>query len=145
VLVVGFGLVTIITQDSRYIRHKPTAVYLLFSAALLIGWLRRKPTLKVLLESAFDGLSEEGWMTLTRNWGFFFLFFACLNEVFASATLANAIFGHPEELFGRWLKAKLFVFLPLSFLFTFAHLPFLLKHGLAADAEGEAATELPHE
>jgi intracellular septation protein len=145
VLVVGFGLVTVITQDSRYIRHKPTAVYLLFAAALLIGWARRKPTLKILLESAFEGLSDHGWMVLTRNWGLFFLFLAGLNEVFASARLANLVFGHPEQLFDRWLKAKLFVFLPLSFLFTFAHLPFLLKHGLASDAKDDAVGELPHE
>jgi intracellular septation protein len=144
-LVIGFGLVTVVTQDSRYIRHKPTAVYLLFAAALLIGWIRNRPTLKILLESAFDGLSDKGWMILTRNWGLFFLFLAALNEVFASARIANAVFGHPEELFDRWLKAKLFVFLPLSFLFTFAHLPMLLRHGLAKDAKEEALSELPHE
>ena len=136
VLVVGFGALTVWSQNPAWIRHKPTAVYLLFAVVLLAGWLRARPTLKILLEAAFDGLSDEGWMTLTRNWGLFFLFLAVLNEVFAN----DAWFT-----FDTWLKAKLFVFLPLSFLFTFAHLPFLLRHGLGKDAAEEAVTEVPHE
>ena len=123
VLVVGFGALTILTQDPFWIRHKPTGVYLLFGVLLLAGWLRGKALLKVLLESAFDGLSDAGWMKLSRNWGFFFLFLAALNEVFARPELFT---------FDEWLKAKLVVFMPLSFLFTFAHMPMLLKHGLGA-------------
>jgi len=136
VLVIGFGALTVWSQNPVWIRHKPTAVYILFGVVLLFGWMRSKPTLKILLESAFEGLSDEGWMKLTRNWGLFFLFLAGLNEVFAN----DAWFS-----FEAWLKAKLVVFLPLSFLFTFAHLPMLIRHGLAAEAKDEAATDLPHE
>jgi intracellular septation protein len=136
VLVIGFGALTVYSQNPVWIRHKPTAVYLLFAAVLLAGWLRGRPTLKILLEAAFDGLSERGWMVLSRNWGLFFLFLAVLNEVFAN----DAWFS-----FGAWLKAKLVVFLPLSFLFTFAHLPYLMKNGLSGEAEEEAAGDLPHE
>ena len=136
ILVIGFGLLTVWSQDAFWIRHKPTAVYLLFAVMLLGGWLRSKPTLRYLLESAFDGLSDEGWMKLTRNWGGFFLFLAGLNEVFAN----DAWFS-----FDAWLKAKLVLFLPLSFLFTFAHLPMLLRHGLASEAEPEVVTHPPHE
>ena len=49
------------------------------------------------------------------------------------------------ELRSLGAKAKLFVFLPLSFLFTFAHLPFLLKNGLSGEGKDEAASELPHD
>lgn len=136
VLVVGFGALTMWSQDEAWIRHKPTAVYLLFAGALFWGWWRGRPTLKYLLESAFEGLSDLGWMKLSRNWAFFFVFLAALNEVFAY----NAWFS-----FGEWLKAKLFVFMPLSFIFTFAHVPMLLKHGLAAQEEDEAVTHAPHE
>ncbi|HZV11084.1 MAG TPA: septation protein IspZ, partial [Novosphingobium sp.] len=124
VLVVGFGALTIWRQDETWIRHKPTAVYLLFAAMLLAGWWRGRPTLKYLLESAFEGLNELGWMKLSRNWGFFFLFLAALNEVFA----------YPGWFtFDQWLRAKLMVFMPASFLFTFAHMPMLLKHGLGEE------------
>lgn len=121
ILVVGFGALTVISQDAFWIRHKPTFVYLLFAAVLLAGWLRGKATLRYLLESAFDGLSDTGWMKLTRNWGLFFIVLAALNEVFANDRWFS---------FDAWLRAKLFVFLPLTFLFTFAHVPMLLRHGL---------------
>ena len=82
-LVCGFGALTVWSQNPVWIRHKPTAVYLLFALALLWGWARGRPTLRTLLESAFEGLSERGWIILSRNWAFFFLFLAALNEVFA--------------------------------------------------------------
>ena len=136
VLVVGFGLLTVLTQDEFWIRHKPTAVYLLFAAVLWVGLMRGKSTLKYLLESAFEGLSDEGWRKLTRNWAVFFVVLAALNEVFAWPGWFS---------FEQWLQAKLVVFLPLSFLFTFAQIPMLLRHGLAKEAEAEVIAEPPHE
>jgi len=87
-----------------------------------------------LLEAAFEGLDDEGWMLLSRNWGWFFLFFAALNEGF------RHYFS-----FSGWLQAKLYVFLPLSFLFTFAQMPMLMRHGLAAESEEDVITHPPHE
>ena len=136
VLVIGFGALTVWSQDEFWIKHKPTAVYLLFAAVLFAGLLRGKATLKILLESAFDGLDDAGWMKLSRNWAFFFVFLAALNEVFANKDWFS---------FDAWLKAKLVVFLPLSFLFTFAQIPMLLKHGLAKEDEDEAISETPHD
>jgi len=45
--------------------------------------------------------------------------------------------------FGDWLAAMIWVFLPLSFLFTFVHLPMLMRHGLGAEAAEEEETTLP--
>ena len=125
-LVCGFGALTMWSQDEAWIRHKPTAVYLLFSLGLFWGWWRGRPTLKYLLETAFEGLSDDGWMKLSRNWAFFFLFLAALNEVFAQKGWFT---------FDQWLRAKLIVFMPLSFLFTFAHMPMLLRHGLGGETQ----------
>ena len=136
VLVCGFGALTIWSQNEVWIRHKPTAVYLLFAAVLGWGWWRGKPTLKTLLEAAFDGLSDAGWMKLSRNWAVFFVFLAALNEVFAYPAWFT---------FDQWLRAKLMVFMPLSFLFTFAHMPMLLRHGLGKDDESEVLANPPHE
>lgn len=135
-LVIGFGALTVWSQDEFWIRHKPTAVYLLFAAVLFAGLLRGKAMLKILLETAFDGLDDAGWMKLSRNWAIFFVVLAGLNEVFANKDWFS---------FDAWLKAKLVVFLPLSFLFTFAQIPMLLKHGLAKEDEDEALAETPHE
>lgn len=118
-LIVGFGALTIWLQDERFIQLKPTVIYLFFAVMLIGGWLRGKALLQVLLEAAFEGLDREGWLKLSRNWGFFFVFLAALNEVLRM-----------QLSFGDWLWAKLWVFMPLSFLFTFTQIPMLLRHGL---------------
>jgi intracellular septation protein len=133
-LIVVFGALTVLFNDAFYIQIKPTAIYLFFGAALLIGALRGKALLKVLLEAAFEGLDDDGWMILSRNWGLFFLFMAALNEGFRHFLS-----------FGGWLQAKLYVFLPLSFIFTFAHMPMLLRHGLGAEEKDDVITHPPHE
>ncbi len=133
-LIVFFGGLTVLLRDPLFIQLKPTAIYLLFGAALLGGWYKGKALLKTLLEAAFEGLDDDGWMLLSRNWGWFFLFLAALNEGFRHWLS-----------FSGWLQSKLYVFLPLSFLFTFAHMPMLLRHGLAHEAEADVITHPPHE
>lgn len=133
-LIVFFGGLTIVLRDEFYIQIKPTVIYLIFGVALLGAFMRGVALLKYLLEAAFEGLDERGWMILSRNWGIFFLVLAALNEGFRHYLS-----------FGGWLEAKLWVFLPLSFLFTFAHIPMLLRHGLAQDAGEEVAANPPHE
>lgn len=133
VLIVGFGALTIYTGDEWWIQRKPTVIYVLFGAALLAGYYwRGKALLKYLLEAAFEGLSDRGWLILSRNWGFFFFLLAILNE-----TLARVL------SFESWLAAKLWVFLPLSFLFTFTQLPMLLRHGLTVEGADEEASNPP--
>ncbi len=133
-LIVGFGSVTIFLQDPLYIQLKPTMIYLLFGALLLGGVMRGKALLKTLLEAAFEGLNDAGWMKLSRNWGLFFFVLAGLNEVLR----------HQLD-FGDWIAAKLWVFLPLTFLFTFVQIPMLLRHGMAEQAKDEVLSDPPHE
>ena len=103
-LIVVFGGLTLLTQDKTFIQIKPTVIYLFFGGSLLLAVARGKALLKVLLETAFEGLSDRGWLLLSRNWGVFFLVLAALNEGFRHYLS-----------FGGWLEAKLWVFLPLSF------------------------------
>ncbi len=131
-LIVGFGTLTIYFADEFYVQLKPTIIYLLFGIALLVGYWRGKALLQTLLEAAFEGLTREGWLKLSRNWGVFFLFLAALNE-----TLRMTLD------FGDWLAAKIWVFLPLSFLFTFTQLPMLLRHGLSVEGEEEETSNPP--
>ncbi len=138
-LIVAFGGLTVLLHDTFWIQVKPTAIYLIFGIALLIGVRRGKPLLKVLLEAAFEGLDDRGWMLLSRNWGWFFLFLAALNEVLRHR------YNLQNHNFGTWLTLKLWLFLPLTFVFTFAHMPMLLRHGLAADARKDVLGDLPHD
>ena len=131
-LIVGFGGLTIWLQDERFIQFKPTAIYLLFGIVLVIGWLRNRAWLQVLLEAAFEGVTHEGWLKLSRNWGFFFFALAALNEVLVRTMT-----------FEGWLWAKLWVFLPLTFLFTFTQIPMLLRNGLSFDDADEVLKDEP--
>lgn len=134
VLIVGFGALTIFFADPVFVQLKPTIIYLAFGALLLAGWWRGRALLKILLEAAFEGLTDEGWLKLSRNWGLFFLALAGLNE-----------FLRWYLDFGDWLAAKLWVFLPLSFLFTFTQLPMMLRHGLALEEEKKVLQNPPPE
>lgn len=119
-LIVGFGSLTIFFGNPTFVQIKPTIIYATFGVALLGGFFVGKALLKVLLEAAFEGLSEQGWLKLSRNWGVFFLLLAILNEALRA-----------QLDFEGWLWAKVWVFLPLTFLFTFSQIPMLLKHGLS--------------
>lgn len=129
-LIVGFGALTIFIGDPTFVQIKPTIIYALMGAALIVGFFMGRALLQILLEAAFEGVDEQGWLKLSRNWGIFFLFLAGLNEVLRS-----------QLSFESWLWAKFWVFMPLSFLFTFSQIPLLMKHGLSLDDGEEAANE----
>lgn len=121
-LIMGFGALTIFFGDPTFVQLKPTIIYAVFGVVLLVGFALGKPLLRILLEAAFEGLNDQGWIKLSRNWGVFFLALALLNEVLRA-----------QLDFEGWLWAKLWVFLPLTFLFTFSQIPMLLKHGLSLE------------
>ena len=131
-LIVGFGSLTIFFGDPTFVQMKPTIIYACFGVALLGGFMMGKALLRILLEAAFEGLTEQGWLKLSRNWGVFFLFLAVLNEVLRA-----------QMSFESWLWAKIWVFLPLTFLFTFTQIPMLLKHGLSFEEKDEVLRDEP--
>jgi intracellular septation protein len=124
ILVIGFGGLTLWLHDQKYIQIKPTAIYAMLSALLFAGLLRGRPLLKYVLEHGFHGLSERGWILLSRNWAFFFAGMAILNE----AMRANLDFN-------QWLSVKVYGLIPLSILFGMANIPMLMKHGLGDEDE----------
>lgn len=134
VLILGFGALTVIFHDPLWIQIKPTAVYLMFSGVLFFGLWRGKAMLKYLLQSAFEGLDEEGWMILSRNWAWFFLALAVLNTALVYTVS-----------FDTWLQAKLWGFTVLSFVFTFSQLPMVLRHGMGESGKNEVIENPPHD
>ena len=136
-LIIGFGALTIFFGDPTFVQLKPTIIYSVMGLALLVGWQMGKPLLRILLEAAFEGLTEEGWLKLSRNWGFFFLALAGLNEAL------RYFYNEPNGNFETWLWAKFWVFLPLTFLFTFANIPMLLKHGLSLEDADDLLKDEP--
>ncbi|NMW31087.1 septation protein IspZ [Altererythrobacter sp. RZ02] len=133
-LIVGFGALTIFFGDPTFVQLKPTIIYGAFGVILLVGYMKQKAMLKILLEAAFEGLSDNGWLKLSRNWGVFFLALAALNEAL------RYFYNVDNGTFETWLWAKFWVFMPLTFLFTFSQIPMLLKNGLdvGENASGQA-------
>lgn len=79
VLVVIFGGMTILFNDEKFFKMKPTLVYLLFGGVLSIGLLQGKSYLSSVMGQMVD-MAHEGWMILTRRITVFFFALAILNE-----------------------------------------------------------------
>jgi intracellular septation protein len=134
VLIIGFGGLTLYLRDPKFIQLKPTVIYLFFALMLFVGLLRGKALLKWLFGPVFPGLTQEGWLKLSRNWALFFVALAGANEV-ARLWLD----------FDTWLTLKVWGVTALSVVFTFANLPMLLRHGLDPESKTEPLKETPVE
>jgi len=133
ILVIGFGTLTVYFNDKSFIQIKPTIIYALFSIGLFIGLALKKPLLKFLLQAAYDGLDEDGWMKMSRNWAIFFAGMALLNEAMR-ATLD----------FDLWLTLKVWGVTILSMVFALANIPMMMRHGLTMEPK-DVVEEKPAE
>lgn len=84
VLVLLFGALTLVLQDERFIKWKPTVLYggmALVLGAALWGW--RKNFLQMLLGSQLR-LPDAVWARLTVAWVAYFVFMAAINAYVAA-------------------------------------------------------------
>lgn len=132
VLVLGFGALTVYFHDEKFIVMKPTIIYAAFAALLIGGWLMGRALLKVLLQSALEGITDKGWLILSRNWGFFFAALGIANHIM------YMMIENGSLSFDTWLTAKVWGFTIVSFLFTLSQLPVMMKNGLAIAEDQEA-------
>jgi intracellular septation protein len=123
VLVLGFGGLTLWLHDPVMIRYKATAVYVLLSSLLFIGLLRGKPLLKYVLEAGYDGLTDRGWMVLSRNWACFFLALAAANQVLICLKVSD----------NTYVNVKVWGFIAATFVFALANIPMMMKHGFGEE------------
>jgi len=80
ILVIVFGGLTVWLNDPRFIKMKPTIIYLLFGAALGVGLLRGTSYLRHVLDGVMP-MDEAGWLKLTRRFMLFFFALAIANEI----------------------------------------------------------------
>jgi intracellular septation protein len=126
VIVAIFGSLTLILHDETLIKVKPTALYLLFGAALFVGLAIKKPLLKIMFDGALR-VTEEGWRLLTWRWAFFFLALAVLNEAIWRTQTTDV-----------WVKFKTFGFLPLTLAFAVLQAPLIMRYeAKSEEAAGE--------
>ena len=122
ILVLVFGGLTLYLHDPKFIQIKPTIIYSILSAILFGGLLRGRALLKAVLEHGYDGLSDRGWLLLSRNWAWFFAAMAVVNEILRRSVGFDA-----------WLTIKVWGVTILTILFATANVPMLMRHGLGAD------------
>jgi intracellular septation protein len=125
-MVVVLGGLTIWMHDETFIKIKPTIYYSVVAVLLSFGLFTGRNLLKMALGTVYPGLSERGWYLLTRNWVFFFIVMAIANEAVWRTTDTDT-----------WVAFKLWVFLPLTFLFMMANVPMLLRHRFALEESPE--------
>jgi intracellular septation protein len=84
VLVIVFGVLTLVLHDERFIKWKPTVLYA--SMAIVLGaalWVWEKNFLQILLGSQLS-LPSPVWSRLTVIWIGYFLFMAGINAYVAA-------------------------------------------------------------
>lgn len=115
-LVIVFGGLTVFLNDERFIKMKPTIIYLLFTVTLGFGLLQKKSYLQSLMGQALP-LTDRGWMVLTQRTTLFFLFLAITNEIIWRFMSTDA-----------WVTFKTFGLTGLSLAFFGSQMYFLRKH-----------------
>jgi intracellular septation protein len=117
VLITFFGLLTIMTDDMRFIYMKPTIINILFALALFFGkYFTNEPVLKKIMGKSIV-LTDIGWELLNKRWMYFFFALAILNE---------CIWRTQTEEF--WVNFKVWGMLPITLAFTMSQISLINKH-----------------
>jgi intracellular septation protein len=126
VMVMVLGGITLWLHNETFIKIKPTIYYCVAAGLLTFGVVTKRNLLAAVLGSAYPGLSDRGWQLLTRNWIFFFLAMAIVNEAVWRTTTTDF-----------WVGFKLWGALPATFIFAMANVPMLMKHGIQLETGKE--------
>jgi intracellular septation protein len=123
VLVTVFGGLTILLNDERFFKMKPTMIYLLFAGILGFGLLRGQSYLKVVMGEMMP-LDAAGWMKLTVRMMMLFVAMAIANE------LVWRLFS--TDL---WVKFKTFGLPLVMFGFFMTQSGLMARHAVLAEDE----------
>ncbi|HRK37473.1 MAG TPA: septation protein A [Burkholderiaceae bacterium] len=131
-LVLVFGALTMLLQDERFIKWKPTVLYISMAVVLAAAlWVWKKNFLQILLSSQLT-LPNEVWNRLTGIWVGYFLFMGALNGYVAAQFTTD-----------EWVNFKLWGYVfPLLFIVGQGlYIARYLKDG--GDTPEEAAPQPP--
>lgn len=116
VIVMVMGGLTLYLQDETFVKMKLTIINSLFAAILLFGLLRGRLYIKMVMELAFE-MDDVAWRTLTRNYVFFLLAMAAVNELIWRTQSTDF-----------WVNFKTFGYMAATFIFLMTQMPMLMKH-----------------
>ncbi|WP_052175218.1 inner membrane-spanning protein YciB [Paracoccus sanguinis] len=129
VIVVIFGGLTIWLNDERFIKMKPTFIYLLLAGMLGLGLVLRRNWLALAMGEMVP-LAPEGWRRLTLRMTGLFLTLAVLNEI---------IWRTQSDT--TWVLFKTVGLIGLTFVFLMANVPMIQRYALTPEENaGEDGT-----
>lgn len=124
-LLLVLGGATLVLQDERFIKWKPTAVNWLFALVFLGSqYLGEKNLVQRMLGGSVE-LPRSMWTRLNLSWVVFFLLLGIANLYVA--------FSFATE---TWVNFKLFGLMGLTLLFVFAQALFLARYSNPTDMKG---------
>lgn len=116
IIIMGTAAITIGFKNPVVFKMKPTAMNILFGAAILISLAMGKNVFKAMMGGAYS-FPNKVWQTLAIRWAFFFFAMALLNEY---------IWRNYSTDF--WSNFKLIGMTPITIVFTMLNLPLMMKH-----------------
>ena len=117
VLVIFFGALTVLLNDERFFKMKPTLIYVLFGVAITYGQMRGKGYLQALLGERIP-MEDIGWQLISRRLAIFFFALAALNEIIWRTQSSET-----------WVYFKTFGLTSAVFIFMILQYPILKKYG----------------
>ena len=129
-LILIFGALTLVLQDERFIKWKPTVLYAAMALALAVAlWVYRKNFLKIMLGSQLN-LPDPVWNRLTVAWMLYCLFMAAINGYVAAFWTTDA-----------WANFKLWGYIfPVAFIVGQG---FYVARHMQDEPEAAAASDTP--
>ena len=130
VIIVLFGGATLLFHDDTFIKWKPTVLYWLMGAALVLGHFVMKRNFLQALMGAQIQLPEPIWLRLLWAWSGFFVFMGVVNLWVAFNFDLNT-----------WVSYKLFGGMGLMLVFVVAQAMYLSRHIIADEATPDKTSE----
>ena len=125
VIIVVFGGATVLLHDEAFIKIKPSALYWLFAAILLVSKVFfKKNLIRKLMEQKMS-VPDRIWSQLNLAWSGFFIFLGILNLYVA--------WNFPTE---TWVNFKLFGATGIMFVFILLQAAMVSKHIETDNEEG---------
>jgi intracellular septation protein len=130
VIIVLFGGATLLFHDDTFIKWKPTVLYWLMGAALVLGHFVMKRNFLQALMGAQIQLPEPIWLRLLWAWSGFFALMGVVNLWVA--------FNFDLD---TWVSYKLFGGMGLMLVFVVAQAMYLSRHIIADEATPDKTSE----
>ena len=115
VIVLIFGGLTVWFNDERFIKIKPTMIYILFAGILGFGLFRGTSYLQMVMNKGIP-MTDDIWMKLTRRITVFFLLLAISNEIVWRTMSTDS-----------WVIFKTIILTLATFLFLSSQIFFLIN------------------